>query len=691
MSGKKFITIFLSLFIFFLTSCSPVKSHGKAEFGADCEYYMGLRALEKGNDKEAESHFYKAIKKGSVLAARRSAEKLCSLGDRQEKINAAKKLTASYTDDEALLFAARIYSEYGEPGLVLSLTSKIDVKTANDELVGLRLKAMKERKVSGIEDLMAEWYLNKPITSYHYKFFCEYIAEHPISKELYDFFDKVLFIINFRIEIYSRNYRTALLMSGQVESLGLYNPSLMTEQVMSDLGKSHLYESSDQNKSAKHFTELAETYKGTGMEFYCWFYAGRLYEKADANFTRISKCFDSAINSTEIVSRKDNALWYLLRASLQQSAGICLRYLKQYASTIGDANYYDDFFDLLCQLLLTEGRYKELGTVYKMIQGFGSKEAVSKFAYIYGRLIEERIYIPDDDTLEGRKPEEEKREAFKTALESGTDLYYRIRAAERLELKPEELKEVYCAPRKDISGNINPEAEKLLNGYAFFGFPEKIYEEWVSLGSPFLSTETAVSLCSLLRNCSKGNDDYYVQSLRIAAKCMNYNPDALTVELLKYCFPENYKKTVSAACKKYDVEEQFMFGLIRSESFFDPDVSSNAGAVGLCQLMPFTADEIAHKLRKSTYDITDAETNIEFGTYYFGNLLSRMEGNYLDACYSYNAGINKVRKWKKSSALGFNVKDVPEDLFLETLPYSETREYGRKCYSAATMYRWLYK
>ena len=62
----------------------------------------------------------------------------------------------------------------------------------------------------------------------------------------------------------------------------------------------------------------------------------------------------------------------------------------------------------------------------------------------------------------------------------------------------------------------------------------------------------------------------------------------------------------------------------------------------------------------------------------------------MDAFYAYNAGINRIRKWKQSSAYVLGIKVLPEDLFLETIPYTETREYGRKLVSATNLYELLY-
>ena len=137
-------------------------------------------------------------------------------------------------------------------------------------------------------------------------------------------------------------------------------------------------------------------------------------------------------------------------------------------------------------------------------------------------------------------------------------------------------------------------------------------------------------------------------------------------------------------------QESVIYALIRSESFFDADVTSTAGAVGLTQLMEFTGSDIAQRLRLKEYSLTDPKTNILFGTYYLTELVRRCDGSLLQGFFSYNAGITRVRRWLKSSMIEFGKKStMPLDLYLETVPYTETREYGRKLIAATAMYEWL--
>ena len=139
------------------------------------------------------------------------------------------------------------------------------------------------------------------------------------------------------------------------------------------------------------------------------------------------------------------------------------------------------------------------------------------------------------------------------------------------------------------------------------------------------------------------------------------------------------------------MQEEIMYALIRTESFFDANIKSSAGAIGLTQLMIPTATDIARKLRIPEYSLENPEQNIQFGTYYISELIHRLDGNVLPAFFSYNAGITRVRRWLKTSKIEFNnTQSLPIDLFLETVPYEETRGYGRKLIAAASLYGWLY-
>ena len=107
--------------------------------------------------------------------------------------------------------------------------------------------------------------------------------------------------------------------------------------------------------------------------------------------------------------------------------------------------------------------------------------------------------------------------------------------------------------------------------------------------------------------------------------------------------------------------------------------------------MPLTAKDIARKLKAEEYSLFDPQTNLEFGAFYLAEMYRRCDNSMLLAFFSYNAGITKVRRWLQTSIAEFGRKgDLSGDLLLETLPYEETREYGRKLVGASAMYELLY-
>ena len=252
---------------------------------------------------------------------------------------------------------------------------------------------------------------------------------------------------------------------------------------------------------------------------------------------------------------------------------------------------------------------------------------MSQIAYIYGRLIQEGFI-----ELEEQEKEVHIKQAFEKALDSGTNTYYRVMAAYRLGLTGQALEQALGqgggTAAKSESEQPTP-ADNLLNGYAYFGFREKIYDTWLSYYKDEVSPQTGFYLASFLNKCGDEDDVYYSQALRIASRALNMSSESIGKEDLKNVYPQNFQNLVDTYAKKYDINTSVIYALIRSESFFDKEIVSSAGAVGLTQLMSPTAGEIAQKLKLKDYELTDPETNIMFGTYYLSELIRRGEGSLL--------------------------------------------------------------
>ncbi len=140
--------------------------------------------------------------------------------------------------------------------------------------------------------------------------------------------------------------------------------------------------------------------------------------------------------------------------------------------------------------------------------------------------------------------------------------------------------------------------------------------------------------------------------------------------VLEYQFPMPKPELVSSLAQQKTLDASLIYAVMRRESGYIPDVKSPAGAIGLMQLMPATAKEMAAKasLGKSTWNLIDAEVNIRLGVEYLSAMLNRYDGSVAYAAAAYNAGPGRVNRWREGSRL-------PVDIWVETLPFDETRDY----------------
>jgi soluble lytic murein transglycosylase len=136
-------------------------------------------------------------------------------------------------------------------------------------------------------------------------------------------------------------------------------------------------------------------------------------------------------------------------------------------------------------------------------------------------------------------------------------------------------------------------------------------------------------------------------------------------------------------------EPAFVLGLIRQESAFNAKAMSGAGAMGLMQLMPGTAQQMAKELKITKFKpsgLTDPRLNVQIGRAYLDKLIDRFDGSYLLATAAYNAGPSRVRDW--ISAYG-DPRQADTDVvdWIESLPFDETRNYIQRVMENLQVYR----
>lgn len=677
-----FMVLFTFTVLISFVCCSPSKiDSAESEFGNNAYYFMALNSINQGNETLAVKYLKQGERNSTPLLARRCKEMLSTIGTVSERINAATDYYQDYPDEKSLLRLVQELTTGEEYSKIISLTEKLS-SDVPAELKYLRFKALAKKNRVGYAGEIEDWFFHTTLTSFHKKFFEEY-SKNFLAENLSP---ETITQVEFRLAVYNYNYTQAFGIISKLLSFQ-NNPAEwlanQTSFMLSDIGKTFVYGNTNFTDNARICDAGAAAAENHGLSqalFYLRFYAGRLYDKSSAANAEIAmERFHKAMEAAPEPTNYDNALWYYFSTALKISTERVLQELNRFAPTIWDAWYYSDFFDTLSQRLLSSGEWQAFFSVYQTAESYMDSETRSKYAYICGRLIEQNVLHPHG--FSKTETQNLALKLFSTAYEPGGLLYYRIMASERLNLQEEQFKKHIYDVLLEESKVPDPEMDLLMAGYIAFNLPEEIYPEWQENNSSISLKTTATAAEFLTQQNTLG---FSVQALRMMSNSI-YHADSQPEEwMYRMVFPRIFAYEISLACGEFGLSEPLFFGLVRSESFFDPVVSSSKGAIGLTQLMPSTAGDVARKLKLSDYDLEDSTTNLRIGAFYLEEQIRLFDGSVIEGLFSYNAGRKRVLNWKDVST------GMPKDLFLEVLPFAETREYGRKVSSAATMYGILY-
>lgn len=170
---------------------------------------------------------------------------------------------------------------------------------------------------------------------------------------------------------------------------------------------------------------------------------------------------------------------------------------------------------------------------------------------------------------------------------------------------------------------------------------------------------------------------WYQQAIVTMAKA-NFLDD------LEVRFPRPFATHFLRHAKAQALPPNLLFALARQESAFNPGIASSAGARGLMQLLPTTAAEVARakgiRLRDKG-DLYDPAINVHLGSTYYRQMLDRFANNRILATAAYNAGPGRVRGWLAETG-----GRLPFDVWIETIPYKETRNYVQNVLAYSVIY-----
>lgn len=157
-----------------------------------------------------------------------------------------------------------------------------------------------------------------------------------------------------------------------------------------------------------------------------------------------------------------------------------------------------------------------------------------------------------------------------------------------------------------------------------------------------------------------------------------------------FVYPLNHFDIVKDEAAKNNLDPYLVMAIIKTESGFKKDATSNKEAKGLMQIMDSTANDINNKTNivdEVGDNLYDENVNIALGCKYFSSLINKYNGNYYLAICAYNAGMGNIDKWIEQRIIDSNLNEFRN----VNLPFSETKKYLKKVMTSYKMYKVLYK
>ena len=150
-------------------------------------------------------------------------------------------------------------------------------------------------------------------------------------------------------------------------------------------------------------------------------------------------------------------------------------------------------------------------------------------------------------------------------------------------------------------------------------------------------------------------------------------------------YPRPYDREVAQAAKATGLAPTLIYSIIRQESLYQPYAVSSANAIGLMQLLPGTARRTAVAIgesRPSAEDLKRPAINVQLGAATLADLVQRFDGQLVPALAGYNAGPGAVARW---------LPDKPRevDVWVENIPFNETRGYVQRVMWHSVVFEWL--
>jgi soluble lytic murein transglycosylase-like protein len=480
---------------------------------------------------------------------------------------------------------------------------------------------------------------------------------------------------------------------------GMESTRLAGSTVIAELGNSYSY--SGRQAAGARFMEalsarLAGAPRADALE-----QAGKLYRKAK-EYQKALALLRTAAEQTRFPAQADKARWFVLDILLTLEPTDLIEQVASESARWNAPSYFSDLLEERIADLVAARNWGQLARLWKALEANGPESVQAQLCYVLGRARQEGLTARLPALLPGNPPGSP-RDFFREAARRSPSGYYGMMAAAMLgEIPaqttprpdpsepsappdPASLADPFDAPLEagspagSASAGKGPAAGRRLDaitaGFLAYGLGAQAYRR---LWDQRAELPDAL-IVDAVRKLNEARE--YRGSLYLVGYLRQRR--GLTASEQELYYPRAFGAQIDALASKVGVADHVLFALIREESYFDPSAVSSAGAVGLSQLMPATAAQVAKSLHIEEPDLRDPATNLEIGARHLKDLLRNVD-SVPKALLAYNAGLTRVRTWERAG------RGLPMDLFLESVPIEETRQYVRKILVSAVMYARLY-
>jgi soluble lytic murein transglycosylase len=427
------------------------------------------------------------------------------------------------------------------------------------------------------------------------------------------------------------------------------------------------------------------------------YFRGRI-ERQQGRYDQAAAAFTRALALAPDEAQEDACMWYILNITQSSNPESFIPLLKTYLPRWHSAAYFEDILERQARYFAANRQWDRLLEVYSLFPGNGGWAIRGQYAYLLGRaaslgFLEQDGEAAGDDSPKPESPGQAK-EFFTAAREErGAPFYYRALASHFLDAPPLSLpggqdEKPVNLPSLSNGQSMDPHPDKMefLLGFFQYGAAAHI-DPYLQKTREELTVDELRVLAEAFQSAGRWKD-----AIRLASFYMNREGYEFDRRDLELAHPRPFQNLTETYAGEAEILPALLYGLIRTESAFDPAVRSWAGAEGLTQLMNATALDMAGRLyrrggpqyaKNGEIDLRDPETNIHLGSVYLRYLMNNLN-DPMTAVLAYNGGMGRVRRWRAVESM------LPEDLFLETIEIAETRDYGRKVFGAAAVYGYLY-